>query len=37
METFLYVHQIVGLVFSVAFGLLWFYGMIKKIKDDPHE
>ncbi len=28
---------IVGLVFSVAFGLLWFYGMIKKIKDKPNE
>lgn len=37
MNTFLYVHQIVGLVFSVAFGLLWFYGMIKKIKDNPNE
>lgn len=37
MKTFLYVHQIVGLVFSVAFGVLWFYGMIKKLKDRPNE
>lgn len=37
METFLYLHQIVGIVCSVAFGLLWFYGMIKKIKDNPND
>lgn len=35
METFLFYHQIVGIGSSLAFGLLWFYGMIKKIKNPP--
>lgn len=37
METFLFYHQLVGIVCSVAFGLLWFYGMIKKIKDPTND
>lgn len=37
METFLYVRQVVGIAFSVIFGGLWLYGMIKKLKNDTHE
>lgn len=36
MTTFLLFRQIVCIIFYVALGALYMYGMIKKIKDKPN-